>query len=57
LWKAAADGGFGIPYAELVRRTRQGLRKAGYEQVPQLEGPAALLAQPMLAPFAFATAA
>jgi len=57
LWKAAADAGLGIPYSELVRRTRQGLRKAGYDQVPQLEGPAASLAQPMFAPFAFASAA
>ena len=50
-WKAAADVGFALTYVDLVRRARHALHDAGYDQVPQLEGPAELLSQPVLAPF------
>lgn len=54
LWKAAAEAGFAISYADLIRAVRRDLRKAGYEQVPQLEGPAPLLNQNVFAPLAVA---
>ena len=52
LWRTAAEAGFTTSPAELVRRTRRALARAGYDQVPQVEGPVELTAQPMLAPFA-----
>jgi hypothetical protein len=52
LWRTAAETGFSTSPADLVRRTRHALKQAGYEQVPQAEGPAELVALPMLAPFA-----
>jgi hypothetical protein len=57
MWRAASQLGAGASYDTLIRATRRGLREAGYEQVPQLEGPAALLGQPVFAPFADAPAA
>ncbi len=56
LWKAATDAGFGLSYGDLIQRTRHELRFAGYDQVPQLEGPADLLAQPAFAPLSVAVA-
>ncbi len=50
LWKAAADAGHALTYADLIRRARQELRAAGYDQVPQLEGAAELLKQRAFAP-------
>ncbi len=52
LWKSAADWGYRMSYADLMRRTRQLLQIAEYEQLPQLEGPGSLLTQPAFAPFA-----
>ncbi len=52
LWKAAADAGFAVSYADLIKSVRRELKKAGYEQVLQLEGPASLLDQPVFAPLA-----
>jgi hypothetical protein len=57
LWKAATDAGFTLSYSDLIRRARHELRYAGYEQVPQLEGPAALLSHPAFAPFGAAVPA
>ncbi len=54
LWKSAAEAG-PATYSELVRRARQEIRTAGYAQVPQLEGPPALLDRPIFAPFALAS--
>lgn len=57
LWKSAAEANFAVSYADLIRATRQALKKAGYNQVPQLEGPAALLNHAVFAPLAPAAAA
>ncbi len=57
LWKAAGEAGFAVNYKDLILRVRHDLRSAGYDQVPQLEGPAALLAQPVFAPLGTAVSA
>lgn len=54
LWKAAEQGRFNLPYTELIRRTAHELKRAEYDQVPQLEGPSTLLAVPVLSSFAVA---
>ena len=51
LWKAAGDAGFALTYSDLVQRARHELRYAGYDQVPQIEGPAPLLDCAAFAPF------
>ena len=51
LWKTVTESGFALPYSDLIRRARHELRDAGYDQIPQLEGPAELLGQPAFAPF------
>jgi hypothetical protein len=57
LWKSAVEANFALSYVDLIRATRQALKKAGYNQVPQLEGPAALLNHAVFAPLAPAAAA
>ncbi len=57
LWKAAAAAAFRLSYADLIGQVRALLRTYGFDQVPQLEGPSALFAQPLFASFALAGAA
>jgi len=40
---ALAEADYRVPYSRLVRRVRASLRARGFDQDPQLEGPAALL--------------
>ncbi len=40
---ALAEADYRVPYSRLVRRVRSSLRARGFEQDPQLEGPAAIL--------------
>lgn len=47
LCQALEESGCGGSYSALVRRVRQLLRQNGYDQVPQLEGDAALLRRPV----------
>jgi hypothetical protein len=54
LWKSAAEARFALSYADLIRRARHELKTAGYEQVPQLEGPPASLSHRVFTPFAAA---
>jgi metacaspase-1 len=51
LWKTAGDSGQAPSYAQLMGGTRRALADAGYEQVPQLEGPGSLLARPAFVAF------
>ncbi len=56
LWRSAGELDYRASYTDLVKRTRQLLRANEYDQVPQLEGPGALLTQQAFAPFALAVA-
>jgi metacaspase-1 len=51
LWKAAAEAQFQATYAQLARRTRSLLVENDYDQIPQLEGPGALLERTAFEPF------
>jgi hypothetical protein len=49
LLEALRDGdGLAVPLKKLIVRVRRAVALAGYEQVPQLEGSAALKARPFL---------
>ncbi len=50
LCRAIEELSFTASYRAVIARTRQLLQENGYEQVPQLEGPAALLGGEILAP-------
>lgn len=47
-----AAAGYSATYVELIARVRQQLRRQGYDQVPQLEGPAAARRGEAFAPLA-----
>jgi hypothetical protein len=51
LCKALAASGYRTSYEQLVRDLRRELRRNGFDQVPQLEGPAALLREQVLLTF------
>ncbi|MFB3855639.1 MAG: caspase domain-containing protein [Vicinamibacterales bacterium] len=57
LWRAAAEGGYRLPYRDLIRRTRKLLGEARFEQVPQLEGEAPRLLGDAFAPIGAVMAA
>jgi metacaspase-1 len=50
LVQALRDGDGNLSYAELHRRTVEGLRKGAFDQVPQLEGRQTAFGQPFLSP-------
>jgi hypothetical protein len=52
LCEAAAASRYKTSYSRLVLDVRHRIRKAGYEQVPQLEGQPSLLGQVVFSPFA-----
>ena len=50
LCRALAESAYEVSYTRLVRRVRASLRAHGFEQDPQLEGPAALLQSDVFSP-------
>ncbi len=50
LCKAIEASEDGVTYRDLIDRVRRALRENQFEQVPQLEGPAALLRGQVLGP-------
>jgi hypothetical protein len=54
LCRALANGARDLTYRALVSATGTALSRAGFDQVPQLEGPARLLVEPVFLPLAMA---
>jgi hypothetical protein len=52
LCEAVAASENGLTYRELIERVRRALRAHRFEQVPQLEGPASLVAGRIFSPLA-----